>query len=346
MKKVRGDIKINEMSIPGTHDSMAYQAVFPLPFVMCQYLTLKEQLKKGFRFFDIRLGVKGDSLGTYHGIFFLKSYFTEVLEEFDSFLKLHPSEGIIIRYRLETGTKNSFCDIFSRLVSKYSHRIWNYGDKSSKKGRNYPSLDDIRGKIVMLQVNQKCDHSFQFSMKMLDNFEGGGYNPFTGKPSVKDITESRLKRRKRSLKSSHLKVRKPSTKKQYCKLLRQAKTKNKNDYYSQGFIENVLGGLEVISSSVLGLFTKASVAYKEELTYAITKTRFEFNDQLCIIFASASKPPKLGPKGFAKDVNPHLRTYLERNNDFSRSGVIVLDFIGQEADLPQIIYRRNFRGVM
>ena len=54
MSKVDDNKKIVELSIPGTHDSGATHSIFDVAG-KCQDLSIKQQLKIGVRFFDIRL---------------------------------------------------------------------------------------------------------------------------------------------------------------------------------------------------------------------------------------------------------------------------------------------------
>jgi len=193
MKRVSGWRRIHELSIPGTHDTMAYQGTFATIWHRCQSISLRSQLEKGARFFDIRLGVRhGSYLGAYHGDgwkkAFLNSYFYQIMSEFNRFLNAHPSEGIIFRYKDETGDPGDFCGIFNRRVSPYKNKIWTSGGEDT-----YPRLRDIRGKIVILEINKDCDYGYKWEkrgdFKDLDNYEGGAHNPFTNRRGTTDLVD-------------------------------------------------------------------------------------------------------------------------------------------------------------
>lgn len=66
MSSVDGNLKLNEINIPGTHDS-ATQYVKLALFSKCQCLNIKEQLDAGFRYLDIRLAVDNEKLKLVHG---------------------------------------------------------------------------------------------------------------------------------------------------------------------------------------------------------------------------------------------------------------------------------------
>jgi len=51
-------LKINEINIPGTHDSGTYNvAIVKSPIAQTQYLNIKEQLENGIKYLDIRLSL-------------------------------------------------------------------------------------------------------------------------------------------------------------------------------------------------------------------------------------------------------------------------------------------------
>lgn len=74
MKYVDDDKFLDELSIPGTHDSgtcsVDNDTEPQSSQVKCQQDYIPTQLLEGIRYFDIRLG-KGDDPGIDHGIFYL-----------------------------------------------------------------------------------------------------------------------------------------------------------------------------------------------------------------------------------------------------------------------------------
>ena len=62
MKYIDDSLKINQINIPGTHDSGCYDTVWTV--AQCsdtQSLTIKEQLEHGIRYLDIRLALDDDN---------------------------------------------------------------------------------------------------------------------------------------------------------------------------------------------------------------------------------------------------------------------------------------------
>jgi len=96
---------------------------------------------------------------------------------------------------------------------------------------------------------------------------------------------------------------------------------------------------------VLGRLYEVSSAYKKELTDALKVAKGpKFKNDLIMIWPSAVVQYKLGPKGFADDVNPHLKSYLKNDDKYGRTGIVVFDFI-TDSDLPSLIFKKNWRGI-
>lgn len=65
MKNLDDSLLISDMTIPGTHDSGALHSIFDVAG-KCQDLNIKQQLKVGVRFLDIRLRLKNNELEVVH----------------------------------------------------------------------------------------------------------------------------------------------------------------------------------------------------------------------------------------------------------------------------------------
>lgn len=178
-----GSYYLNEINIPGTHDSGTYlMAPTKKKFSNDQSLTIAQQLNAGVRYFDLRYGLDGGTVKLYHGnsaeIYnmlkdkvkiskkvldqlgvwitecncyqkystFNKQHLTmdSVLTDFTSFLAKNPTETIIIRSQLETGDWDK-CKV--AVKNKYQQYI-NAGIMvTCDKGM--PKLETVRGKIVL-----------------------------------------------------------------------------------------------------------------------------------------------------------------------------------------------------
>jgi len=145
---------ISAISVPGTHDAMAR---FGGPAPRCHTLTLDRQLNAGIRAFDIRLRHIEDVFAIHHGAYFQNAFFgNDVLQVFIDFLAEHPSETIVMRAQREHDVKDvtrSFGATFAWYMASYGQAVWQTDDPTT-----YPTLGDVRGKIVILQ-NCRTDES-------------------------------------------------------------------------------------------------------------------------------------------------------------------------------------------
>ncbi|MDT3497923.1 phosphatidylinositol-specific phospholipase C domain-containing protein [Bacillus toyonensis] len=149
MRFLPGTTKISELSIPGTHGSIARhgKTVFDEDFVRNQRMTISTQLDAGIRYLDIRARRTGSSFAMHHGAVYQKLMFGDVLNQVQSFLRDHPYETVLMRLKEEHDAEDgsqSFEQIFINYRNNYSSLFW------SSSSQN-PTLDNVRGKIVLLQ---------------------------------------------------------------------------------------------------------------------------------------------------------------------------------------------------
>lgn len=173
MKEVPGDILLSEMSFPGTHDTMAYSTSEPgwrgglTNIWKTQAMSLREQLDSGIRALDIRCVNIDNKFQIQHGNVPLgpsdynNFFFGEVLKKCNEFLDAHNQETILLKVKKEKGDESSsrsFSETFEWYMQHHaeSRRIW---DRSSSSNPNNPTLEDVRGKIVILQ---NFDEKYEF----------------------------------------------------------------------------------------------------------------------------------------------------------------------------------------
>lgn len=134
-----------ELSVPGTHDSCARRE--PVPgTAKCQELSLADQLSSGVRYLDIRCRHVDNGFAIHHGVVFQQMAFDDVLEATFTFLKIHPSETVLMSVKEEyepSGNSRTFEQTFDAYVNK-NPAAWSLGS-------TIPSLSDARGKIVLLR---------------------------------------------------------------------------------------------------------------------------------------------------------------------------------------------------
>ncbi len=135
--------KLNELSLPGTHNSGATKSL--LGSGQCQDTTIKEQLNVGVRFFDIRLKLQNNELKVVHSIVDQKLTFESVLEDINAFITENPTEFLIVSIKQDADPSNStvsFSQKVEEMLKKYD-KICN--------DRSLPSnVGGARGKIFIL----------------------------------------------------------------------------------------------------------------------------------------------------------------------------------------------------
>jgi 1-phosphatidylinositol phosphodiesterase len=189
MKLLSEDLNLTALSIPGTHDTMTYDATNY--WAKTQSAPLWNQLRAGIRALDIRvrdvhIDVEGrDRFKLWHGKYYLGKDFEEVLDTCTRFLETYPSETILMRLAVEgsapwgwTGNKTSFLDTFLWYVNKnkqeYLDYFWGTSWWGSTSQPSSPKLGDIRKKIVILQSGAEWEKKFyglHYDDKVDDIFE-------------------------------------------------------------------------------------------------------------------------------------------------------------------------------
>ncbi|KAF3187370.1 hypothetical protein TWF788_002288 [Orbilia oligospora] len=149
MANIDGSLLVSGFTIPGTHDSAAQTSrVSWLPELGgTQYSYIPDQLTKGIRFFDLRVGSASDPLKLRHGMLELEGRAGDVFKNFQDFLATHPSETVLcsIKWDYEgSGQPSDFESILESLFNDGNHGNW-------YTSTTLPKLDDARGKIVLLR---------------------------------------------------------------------------------------------------------------------------------------------------------------------------------------------------
>ncbi|ANN35896.1 hypothetical protein A9498_31550 (plasmid) [Bacillus thuringiensis serovar coreanensis] len=160
MAHISDNTRFNELSIPGTHDTMA---LYGGDNAQCQTMSLTTQLNAGIRYLDIRCRHMDNIFYIYHGIVYQRARFEDVCNDVSAFLRTNPRETIFMRIKEESTPSNntrSFAETFAVYKSQYSNLFWNFTDYT-------PRLGDIRGKVVVLQ-NFSSDYDFGIPYGSLD----------------------------------------------------------------------------------------------------------------------------------------------------------------------------------
>ncbi len=167
MDDVPGSLRLSELSLPGTHDTMAR---FGGDAVACQTLTLREQLDAGIRVIDIRLRQHEDYFELWHGTSILSYQYAvfgaDVLDVIIDFLQDNPSETVLMQIKKEgndpvdlpliddppIGTWPDVMDSYLAhpVVASYRWDGTVYDSMTQTQSNINPTLDEVRGKFVIL----------------------------------------------------------------------------------------------------------------------------------------------------------------------------------------------------
>ncbi len=149
MSALNDNLTINEISIPGTGNSVSYGNY--TDFTLTQSMDLKTQLKSGIRFLDVTLKHTGDkNLTAYTGLTSLGYSFTDILNEVISFLRSHGEETVLIKVSEHSSETGSFAYAIERVIEDNNISDYIFDGSSNSN----PALKDVRGKIVLLSDYQ------------------------------------------------------------------------------------------------------------------------------------------------------------------------------------------------
>lgn len=154
MSHVDDDKYLDELSIPGTHDSgtcsVDNDTEPQTSLAKCQQDYIPTQLLEGIRYFDIRLG-KGDNPGIDHGICYLLKkdgnflHLSDVIGYFKTFLSENPTEALIMLASRgnDEATDESLTTAFAKVMDENPNLFYT--------SSHVPTLKEVRGKIVLLR---------------------------------------------------------------------------------------------------------------------------------------------------------------------------------------------------
>ena len=144
MSRISDEKKINEIVIPGSHDSGCYNMSY---LGETQYLTIKEQLDVGVRYFDIRVNKDHDKYVIFHSII-NGVEFDPILDDIKSFLDTNNTETLLLDFQ----HFNNGADAY--VYEKLSLKLGDYllSNNTAKNDLEYVSsltLKDTRGKCLV-----------------------------------------------------------------------------------------------------------------------------------------------------------------------------------------------------
>lgn len=163
MAEINGEKYINEISIPGSHDTCAlYEPIRQL--AKCQYHTVTDQLNMGVRYIDIRANVVKDDLVISHGPIFQGVTFDEIIGQCYDFLEKNPSETVIVSLKHELVSRdknNAFIPLFIEKLE--THRDMWYTEN------RLPKLCEVRGKLILFSRVENLNLGIDASKDWIHN---------------------------------------------------------------------------------------------------------------------------------------------------------------------------------
>ena len=154
MKYVDNNKFLDELSIPGTHDSgtcsVDNDTEPQSSQAKCQQDYIPTQLLEGVRYFDIRLG-KGENPGIDHGACYLLKkdgnfmHLSDVIGYFNTFLSENPTEALIML--VSRGNDEATDESLTTALGK----VFDENPDLFYTSSRIPTLSEVRGKIVLLR---------------------------------------------------------------------------------------------------------------------------------------------------------------------------------------------------
>lgn len=146
MRSIDNKTLLNDLSIPGTHNTLARYGVGSLG--VCQTWSLADQLNGGIRYLDIRIRHFNDTLPIHHEQLYQHESLSSALKDCVSFLSAHKSETILLYLQREYKAENNqktLEELVMFFLNEHKGYVW-----EGKSRRSIPTLGEVRGQIVVI----------------------------------------------------------------------------------------------------------------------------------------------------------------------------------------------------
>lgn len=168
---IADDTPINELAIPGTHDSAAWTHnwnYWGIKGTWAQRKSITEQLNLGVRVLDLRVGYASNYytmgfssfVGMFHGPVYLGLTLEEVLTDVSNWLGDHADEFVILIFQQQGKPgQRDVASAVSKLVSDTFRGNLHYFNRIR---HNWPTLGRMRGQVMAMSrlrsdVDGFCD---------------------------------------------------------------------------------------------------------------------------------------------------------------------------------------------
>ena len=320
MKFIDNDALLRNITIPGTHDSAAYDGSDSAgrSFYIAQYMgtsdttfkggpkmSIFNQLQSGVRFIDARLHKVGDTCTLHHGKYFLGQDCKKFFHTIYKWLAENPSETIVMSIKTEGEYSKTSWPI-ERIVNKIVNEVpwrWYVGETVPTLGENTTVTGNVerdgtnaRGRIVLIRrygMEYYVDNKIRPLGPMDPNLTYG-LDGNVGWPG--------------------------------------------NNWGRTGANNDGLFWVQDEYSGIL--FSNKWYMFSHTLDEASKAPEVSSDPIWYINFASATYGIP-SPYGYATDMNPSVKEYFQKNYS-GHYGIVILDFISPE--LAKMIYGTNFAG--
>lgn len=271
MDCISSNIKISQLSIPGTHESGATQGI---AMAKCQSTGIRAQLDAGVRALDIRIY---KDMSIYHGIIYMGKDLNDVMADIKNFLNDNPSEFLIISIKDENGSGGE-----QAWTDQVKPILQNTGKWAESLAPQDFTVQQLRGKFVIIRR-----YGYIYS---------GAITPGTW-PDDWYLTSASG--------TPPLMIQ---------------------DAYS--YDGSVNSKIENKWTYITNFFNHArNNSINNGIVY------LNYTSAVSGIFSTT-------PEGWANAINDRLRSWLQ-SNPKGRLGIIMMDFVGNDPDVPTLIYRSN-----
>ncbi|TNY20641.1 PLC-like phosphodiesterase [Rhodotorula diobovata] len=143
MSSLPDEAKLDELYLPGTHESLALH--FPLLSSICQSTSLTSQLRGGIRFLDLRFALLDDgTLWAYHGVVPQRRRAEDVFDEVYAWLEGEGARECVVVSCKQENPAPLFAPTLWSLLDRTSRWRSKWHDED-----RWPALEEVRGKCVM-----------------------------------------------------------------------------------------------------------------------------------------------------------------------------------------------------
>jgi 1-phosphatidylinositol phosphodiesterase len=189
---INGTKRLNELVIPGTHDSASWdrdavEEGWTSSFTWTQRKNFTEQLDAGVRVFDLRIGLglrftnsyTDDQIMMVHGVREVNDQNLDaVLHEIRQFLDTNSDEFVILMFQQQGKSGVDCADGVQRLVHKnfgsaIGRRFFSF---NSKLATVWPTVRELRGRVMVMERLKSRVPGFCNVSAWLDNPTGASFD--------------------------------------------------------------------------------------------------------------------------------------------------------------------------